>query len=113
MAWCRGSGQHHQRALGLTFPAHNPKVVSSNLTPATMGAARLNLKAPLFLLVACRVVTLPCSVRHCNFVPIPKRGTTGERISADCAFRSATLAASRSDSCEMGFCVAIEFLRGR
>ena len=66
-----GSGQHHQRALGLTFPAHNPKVVSSNLTPATMGAARLNLKAPFFLLVACRVVTLRCSVRHCSFLPIP------------------------------------------
>jgi hypothetical protein len=28
--------------------AHNPEVVGSNPTPATMGAARLNLKAPFF-----------------------------------------------------------------
>jgi hypothetical protein len=38
--------------------------------PATMGAARLNLEAAFFLFVACRVVTLPYSVRYCSFVPI-------------------------------------------
>ncbi len=32
--------------------AHNPKVVGSNPTPATMGAMRPNLKAPFFVLVA-------------------------------------------------------------
>jgi hypothetical protein len=31
--------------------AHNPKVVSSNLTPATMGAARKILSAPFFFIV--------------------------------------------------------------
>jgi hypothetical protein len=46
--------QHQAKSLrgkdGLfLYPAHNPKVASSNLAPATMGAKRLNLKAPFFL----------------------------------------------------------------
>jgi len=31
--------------------AHNPEVVGSNPTPATLGAARLNLEAPFLLLL--------------------------------------------------------------
>ena len=50
--------------------AHNPEVVGSNPTPATMGAARLNLKAPFFLSVAHRVVALPFLVYCRSLVPI-------------------------------------------
>src|SRR5271168_549618 len=50
--------------------AHNPEVVGSNPTPATMGALRRNLEAPFFLSVAHRVLALPFLVYCRSLVPI-------------------------------------------
>jgi hypothetical protein len=41
-----------KRDMFFDLISHNPKVARSNRAPATMGAARLNLKAPFFLSVA-------------------------------------------------------------
>ena len=43
---------HRINGTDILVRSHNPKVVGSNPTPATMGAERSNLEAPFFVLVA-------------------------------------------------------------
>ena len=43
---------HRINGTDILVRSHNPKVVGLNPPPATMGAERLNLEAPFFLLVA-------------------------------------------------------------
>jgi hypothetical protein len=51
--------------------AHNPEVVGSNPTPATMGTERENLKVPFSLLVTSHVSIIPILIDRCVLVPVP------------------------------------------
>ena len=66
--------------------AHNPKVVGSNPTPATMGAERLNLEAPFLVTVTSRAAIPSILIHRCIVVPVPQIGNNWEQIATDRPF---------------------------
>src|SRR5579862_5575563 len=66
--------------------AHNPEVVGSNPTPATMGAERQNLEAPFFLLVVGRAGTVPSLVHYRTIVPVRNFRNNYEQIAVNRPF---------------------------
>jgi hypothetical protein len=59
---------------------HNPEVVGSNPTPATMGVTRKTSKRPFSFSVTGQPETLPSLVNYIRVVPIPQIGYNWEEI---------------------------------
>jgi hypothetical protein len=64
--------------------------------PATMGAARLNLKAPFLVLVTSRLVAIPFLVYFRRVVPVLQIGNNWEQIAINRQF---------DGNCGLAFCL--------
>jgi hypothetical protein len=97
--------------------AHNPEVVGSNPTPATMGALRLNLEAPFLLSVTSLVLTAPFLVYCRTIVPVRSFTNNYEQITVnrpfhgECSFPFCFSGSVRVNlRCHVDRCVAQQLL---